>query len=221
MKLTVAAATGKTGRQIVEQALAAGHDVTAVARNPSGFDDRVRIVRTELSPAGAVPLETAIAGADAVLSGLGARSRADAGIAQSGTRAILDAMRATQVNRLVLISATPVGTVASPLRPRPPAVDPGDDLLTGRVLMPVLRKVFAEVYADLARMEDDVTTSGLDWTIVRPPRLTTGPLTSHYRTSQDANVRKGRTISRADLAHAMLAAASDPARIGQILRVGY
>ena len=85
MKLTIVAATGGIGRQLLTQALAAGHDVTAVVRNPATLPAEVRAVTADLTTAGPAALEPAVAGADAVLSGLGPRSRADAGVASRGT----------------------------------------------------------------------------------------------------------------------------------------
>ena len=85
MKLTVIAATGGVGRQVVEQALAAGHDVTAVARNPQGFTMPTAAV--DLSRPDLAVLTDALAGADAVISGLGPRTRKDAGIVTTGPAA--------------------------------------------------------------------------------------------------------------------------------------
>src|SRR5438093_12116147 len=99
MKLTIFAATGGIGRQILAQAVAAGHDVTAVVRRPEKLSVPVRAVAADLAAAEPGALESAVAGADAVLSGLGPRSRADAGITAPGTRAIVAAMRATDVRR--------------------------------------------------------------------------------------------------------------------------
>jgi hypothetical protein len=70
--------------------------------------------------------------------------------------AIVEAMRATGVRRVVLVSAAPVATLASPGRPDPPRHDPGDGLVTRHLLMPLLRSTLREVYADLALMEDAV-----------------------------------------------------------------
>src|SRR5919202_4838582 len=114
MKLTIVAATGGVGRQLLEQAVAAGHDVTAVARNPTKLTRGVRTVTADLAAVEPAVLEAAVAGADAVLSGLGPHSNADAGIAAPGTRSILAAMQATGVRRIVAVSAAPVSTVASP-----------------------------------------------------------------------------------------------------------
>jgi putative NADH-flavin reductase len=95
MKLTIFAATGGIGRQLLEQAVAAGHDVTAAVRNPGKLIQDVRTVTADLAAPDPAALESAVAGADAVLSGLGARSRSDAGIVSQGTRAIIAAMTAT------------------------------------------------------------------------------------------------------------------------------
>src|SRR5262249_3847640 len=89
MKLTIFAATGGIGRQLLAQAIAAGHDVTAVARSPEALGPaRVRVVKADLTAADPDALRAAVEGADAVLSGLGPRAKADAGVAARGTRAI-------------------------------------------------------------------------------------------------------------------------------------
>lgn len=125
MKLTVVAATGGIGRQILEQAVAAGHDVTVLVRNPAKVTAGVRVVRADLSSPDPGALASAAEGADAVLSGLGARSKADEGVAARGTRAIVSAMRAAGTRRIIVVSAAPIGTVPSPGRPNPPKHDPG------------------------------------------------------------------------------------------------
>ena len=71
MKLTIVAATGGIGRLILKQAVAAGHDVTAVVRNPAKVTADVRVVQADLSRPDPVTLAAAMEGADAVLSGLG------------------------------------------------------------------------------------------------------------------------------------------------------
>jgi uncharacterized protein YbjT (DUF2867 family) len=70
---------------------------------------------------------------------------------------------------------------------------------------PIFRTVLRERYTDLALMEDLLRASGLDWTISQPPRLTNGRLTGRYRTALGRNLKPAR-VSRADVAHAMLAA---------------
>ena len=220
MKLTIVAATGGIGRQLLAQAIAAGHDVTAVVRNPASLSGQpVHIVAADLAHADPGALRSAVEGADAVVSGLGARSAADNGVAWAGTRALVEAMRDAGVRRIVVVSAAPLGTVASPDRPNPPKHDPGDGFLMRHVGARFARTAFRRHYADLARMEDVLRGSGLDWTISRPPRLTNGPLTGAYRTATDRNVRGGWLVSRADVAHHMLHVLGDPGTIGHAIGI--
>jgi len=220
MKLTIVAATGGIGRQLLAQAIAAGHDVTAVVRNPASLSGQpVHIVAADLAHADPGALRSAVEGADAVVSGLGARSAADNGVAWAGTRALVEAMRDAGVRRIVVVSAAPLGTVASPDRPNPPKHDPGDGFLMRHVGARFAKTAFRAHYADLARMEDVLRGSGLDWTISRPPRLTNGPLTGAYRTATDRNVRGGWLVSRADVAHHMLHVLGDPGTIGHAIGI--
>jgi len=219
MKLTIFAASGGIGRHLVGQALAAGHDVTAVARNPASLPAGVRAVRADLATTQPAALVTAVGGTDAVLSALGPRSKADYGIATTGTRAIVGAMEAAGVRRLVVVSAAPVGTIASPRRPRPPKHDPGDGFVMRHLLSPLITVALRDLYVDLALMEDTLAESGLDWTAVRPPRLTNGAETGAYRTAYGRNLRRGLTVSRADVAHLMLAVLGQPETIGQAIGI--
>jgi putative NADH-flavin reductase len=219
VKLTIIAATGGIGRLILEQAVAAGHEVTAVVRNPSRLSLDVPSATVDMAVPDPETLRSAVTGADAVLSGLGAHRRSEAGVASRGTRAIVIAMRAAGAQRLVVVSAAPVGTVASPARPHPPKHDPGDGPLMRYVMGPAVKAALGWVYTDLALMEDAVRESGLEWTVVRPPRLTNGPLTGTYRTAYGQNLPCGTSVSRADVANLMLRLAEDPAAIGQVVGV--
>lgn len=203
MKLTIFAATGGIGRQLVEQAMAAGHDVTAVVRSPKKLSRDVRVVVADLAVSEPEALVSAITGADAVMSGLGARSASEAGVAWRGTQAIVRAMTTTGVRRIVVVSAAPIGTVPSPGRPNPPRHDPGDGFFMRHLFGPLTKAALRKHYADLAKMEDILRDSDIDWTVVRPPRLTDGPLTGTYRIAYEQNLRRGLFISRADVAHYM------------------
>lgn len=219
MKLTIIAATGGVGRELLQQALDAGHDVTAVVRNPGKLSRNVRAVTTDMTAPDPAALETALAGADAVLSGLGPHSNSDAGIASRGTRAIVAAMRATNVRRIVVISAAPVSTVPSPGRPNPPKHDPGDGFFMRYLFSKIASARFGKVYADLALMEDVLASSDLDWTVVRPPQITDKPLTGTYRTAYGQNVRGGWTVPRADVAHLMLRVLGQPETIHRVIGI--
>ena len=212
MKLTIIAATGGVGRELLEQAVAAGHDVTAVVRNPGKLSRPVRTVTVDLAAADPAALEPAVAGADAVLSGLGPHSNADAGIAAQGTRAIVAAM---QRHRRAAHRRRQRGagrTVPTRRRPSPPKHDPGDGFFMRHVLSHVAN---ANARQGLRRSRRDgghpSPSSGLDWTVVRPPQLTGKPLTGTYRTAYGQNLRGGLSVPRADVAHLMLHVAR-PAR---------
>ncbi|MEU0819878.1 NAD(P)-dependent oxidoreductase [Streptomyces mirabilis] len=210
MKLTVFGATGGIGQEIVRQALDSGHQVTAVVRDPARLTVTgagLEVFRADLTDPQA--LRPAVAGRDAVLSGLGARSRKDAGIATRLTRTVLGAMEAEGVRRLLVVSAGPVGP------------DPEGAALADRAARGLVSLILKDVYADLAAMEGELARSATDWTVVRPPRLQNKPVTGSYRTVVGGFPLKGRFIGRADVAHAMLAMINDPGTVKQGVGVAY
>lgn len=232
MRLTIFAATGGVGRHLVTQAIAtgngtatgngiaAGHDVTAVARNPRDLPPGIRVVTADLSDPDPAALADAVKGADAVLSGLGPRHpRRDAGITSRGTRAIIEAMQATDVRRIVIVSAAPVGPVPTADQPNPGKHDPGDGFFMRHLGNRFAWAMFGDHYRDLAATEQLLRDSGLDWTISRPPKLTNKPLTGTYRTAVNRNIRGGFSVSRADVAHHMLRVLDEPDTIGQVLGI--
>jgi putative NADH-flavin reductase len=210
MKLTVFGASGRIGGLAIKQALDSGHKVAAVVRQSSGFDlehPGLEVVRVPELTDPAV-LAPALDGADAVLSGVGPRSRKDTSVASSTTRVILAGLAAADVRRFVAVSAAPV---------IPAAAD--DSWLNRRLLYPFIRSLLREIYDDARAMEDDIRHSDTQWTVVRPPRLTDKPLTGRYRTAIEANPPHGYTIGRADVAHALLAVLEDPSTIGKTIGV--
>jgi putative NADH-flavin reductase len=213
MELTVFGATGGIGGHLVRQALDQGHGVTAVVRDPARLDvaDRAAL-RVAVVPdvTDAEALHGVVAGRDAVLSALGPPGRRPVGIASAATRAILRAMDAGGVRRILVVSAAPVGPTAE-----------HESLLMRAVATPLIRAVLRDGYADLAVMEQLLRDSATDWTVVRPPKLTDKPLTGRYRTSPGAPLAHGWSVSRADVAHAMLAALADPATFEQPLGVAH
>jgi putative NADH-flavin reductase len=221
MKLTIIGATGGIGRRICAQAVAAGHDVTAIVRNPTAQPPGTRAVVADLAAPDPAALESALEGADAVLSALGPRTAADAGVVARGTNALVTAMTAVGVRRLIVVSAAPIGTVPVPGRPNPPRHDPGDGIVMRSLLSPLIKRILRVTYADLALMEDGLRAGLVDWTIVRPPRLTDGPHTRTYRTAHDRNVRRGLSISRADVADLMLDLVNRPDTIGHTIGIAY
>ncbi|MGV0771422.1 NAD(P)-dependent oxidoreductase [Mycobacterium syngnathidarum] len=208
MRITVFGATGGTGRHIVDQALEAGHHVTAVVRDPKRMPISHRnlaVIRADVTDT--AELLPAVQGRDAVLSALAASAKAGC-IATTGIRAILKAMAESDVRRIVAISAVPVGPMPD-----------GETLVVRAVLAPIISRIFRDAYSDLAQMETEIKNSSAEWTIVRPPRLLDTPATGDYRTSIGTSVPRGHRIARADLAHEMLSSIENPGTIRQIIGV--
>lgn len=211
LHILVIGATRHTGNLVMQQALAAGHTVTALARDPARIGirhDRLRVMRGDvLDPA---TLASALAGCDAVVSALGATSkvRAHTTLYSQGMRNIIEAMRENDVHRLIAITAAPLCRDKS-------------DTLPSKLITTLLWTFIKELYADMARMEDVLRASDLDWTIVRPPKLTSKPATGKYRTAINRSVHGGYSISRADQAGAILALLDDPASIGAAFGIAY
>jgi putative NADH-flavin reductase len=221
VKLTIFAATGGIGRHLLRQALADGHDVTVVVRNPDKLNQPATAVRVDLAHPDPEALKAAVAGADAVLSALGPTRRAEDGITSTGTRAIVSAMEAAGTRRLVIVSVAGIMTVPSPDRPNPPKRDPGQSRFVQWVLSPIARLFLGRHYADVALTEDLLRRSSLDWTAIRVPLLTDGPLTGRYRTAIEQSVPGGQRIARADAAHLMLRVITEPDTYGLGLSIAY
>jgi putative NADH-flavin reductase len=207
MRITVFGATGHIGGELVRQAADAGHEVTAVVR--SALADPPRGVAVARVPDLTVveALLPVVEGADAVVSGIGPRGPRQVTVASSTGAAILRALEKTGVRRFVAVTAAPVA-------PAPPG-----DSLGNRIMYPVVGRLLRGIYGDLARLEDLMRASDTDWTVVRPPNLTNAPLTGRYRTAVDANVPRGKSIGRADVAHYMLAVLDDPATVHHAMGV--
>lgn len=208
MRLTVFGATGGVGTELVRQALAAGHQVTAVVR---GDPSRLAVpaasgltvfVADVTDPAAITP---ALEGADAVVSALGSRRGDSKSISADGVSAILAAMAKAGVGRIVVVSASGLFREA------------GEPPFTRYVAKPLLQSILRSGKADAHRMEDELVASTAAWTIMRPSMLVNKPR-GPYRTALDRYV-SART-RRADVADAILVALADPATIGHRVNVG-
>ena len=209
MKLAIFGASGRTGRPLVEQALAAGHAVTALVRTPSSFPlkhERLNVVQGSVEDAAQV--DEAVAGADAVLSVLGHTKTSNKDVLTVGTRNIVNAMKKHGVRRL--ISLTGAG-VRNP-HDQPKLVDK----LFGFAL--------ARLQPDLLRDSENhvkvIQGSDLDWTVVRGPRLTEGPRTGKYRVGY-VGKDSGTQASRADIADFMLKQVTDTTYLKKLPVVSY
>ena len=191
MRLLIIGATGPAGREIVSQASAQGHEVTALVRDASkaAFAPAVKTVVGDVLDLSS--LKKALAGQEAVISSLGSSASGPfkaMTLLSEGTRNLVAAMQAQNVNRLVCITGVGAGESKG-----------HGPWYYNWLIQPLMLR---GVYEDKTRQEEIVRDSGLDWTLVRPALLTNGPakgLTAVRALTQLAGVHVS-TISRADLA---------------------
>jgi putative NADH-flavin reductase len=193
MKVLVLGATGGTGSHVLRVALSAGHEVTVLVRDASTLDvtDGVRVLTGDATSAEDV--RAAVAGQDAVLNAIGSRNIRHPVEVEVG-RALLPAMRDAAVDRLVVCSAFGVG-------------DTQADANTLQRMF--FHTVLGKVYAAKEVADAEVRTSGLDWTLVYPTRLTDDPATGSLATGERLPQGAGIHVTRADVARFMLAQLTD------------
>jgi nucleoside-diphosphate-sugar epimerase len=164
MKLTIFGATGDTGKQLIEQALAAGNQVVAFVRNPSKLDTRhehLTIVQGEL--ADQATIERAVSGADAVISVLGPRGDSKNKPITRGIQNILASMKKQGVRRLIVSST--------------PSVSDPNDLpdFKFKALITLVKLTMRTAYEEIINVAKIVRMSDCDWTIVRVSMLNNNP----------------------------------------------
>ncbi len=208
MKLVVFGATGTLGRVIVEQALDAGHSVTAFTRD--GVFGHIQhpklsVVQGDVLQADSVA--AAIEGQDAAICALGAGRKG--GIRATGTKHILAGMKQHGVRRFVCLSSLGVGDSAGNLNFF------WKNIMFGLLLRPA--------YEDHGIQETIVRDADLDWTIVRPAAFTDGPRTGTYKHGFSGKSPNGLElkVSRADAAEFMLSQLNSDAYLHQSPGVSY
>ena len=204
MRLTVFGASGRTGRLLVEQALAAEDQVVAYVRDPSRIElknERLTVVKGELADRESI--ERAVMGADAVISVLGPRGRAKGRPVTEGIENIIASMKKHGVRRLV------ISLTAS-------AKDPNDrPELKFKLLIGFVKLVIRPAYEDVIGMAAAVRNSDLDWTIVRLSMPNNGPRSGRIRSGYMGRGEVGMRISRADIADFMLKQVQDKRHLRQ------
>lgn len=197
MKLTVFGGTGRTGQLVVEQALAAGHSVTLLARNPAKMTlqhPALAVVAGDVQDTAAV--ELALQGAQAVISVLGPTSNEPVFAVSHGMEHILRAMQRQGTRRLIISAGAGVGDAQDA---------PG---LFNHLMNFLLKTVAKNVYLDMQKTVDLVRASKLDWTVVRVPMLVDGPQTGSVRVGY-VGKGMGPRITRADMAAFLLQQVSE------------
>jgi putative NADH-flavin reductase len=207
MKVLVFGASGKTGREVVRQALARGFAVTAFVRETARLPlahANLRLVKGELTDSTAVA--RVIHGHTAVISTLGVgRALAHDQAVIDGVRTIARAAEHASVERLLYLSFIGVS-------------DSRD--AAGFLLKRLAATLLRHEVADHEIKEAAVAESFVDWTIVRPPKLTNGRLTASYRVGEDIRAHSPLPLmSRADVADCMLRQLTDASYIRKAVRI--
>jgi putative NADH-flavin reductase len=188
MRLFILGPTGKTGRALVAQGLARGHAITAFGRSPLPGDKAGTFRVVIGNPMRADDIAAALPGHDAVLSALGTRGLGATSLLGDSARASIEAIRRVRVRRLIVISSSLVDSQGGWL-----------SRLMGRTLL-------RHTANDQRTMENLITRSELDWTILRPALLSDGVPTGQYAVSPaSAGIPASHAgMSREDVAHMML-----------------
>lgn len=189
-RIVVIGANGGIGKHVVTLALNQGYHVTAILRNTtklSLIDRNLQVVEGDILKR--ETFEPCLAGADLVVSAIGKNSTKKTALYSKGVENLIHAMNRAQVKRAFFISASGL------------EVNPTHSFMVRFATRYILQRILKHMYADLERMEHMIKQSALDWTIVRPPRLTDGPVTGTYRVAIGKILNNPLVISRANTAH--------------------
>lgn len=201
MRLLVFGASGKTGREVLREALEHGHSVTAFVRDASRLairDSTIQVVEGDIRDPATV--EAVVPAHDAVVCALGAGIplKHDHDVI-AGVRCIVHSMQAHHVRRLIYLSFIGVHESRASV---------------GIVLRYIAPIPLRYEIADHEAKEELIRASDLEWTIVRPPKLTGGPRTGRYRSGETISTWKPMPmISRADVAHFIVRELAEPSYI--------
>lgn len=203
MLIAIVGAAGRTGQELVAQALKDGHQVRALTRDPARIQDApegVDVVRADLLEPETLP--AALSDVDAVLVSLGGQQRNDASTRSQGTSNLIGVMETLGLRRLLVVSTAGVGESFHQLSEG------------GQQAVQTVIRVAVE---DHTRQEDLVRSSDLDWTIARPGGLMSGPETDYI--ADDTNRIQINAVNRAALARFLLDSLANEQSIGKTFGV--
>jgi putative NADH-flavin reductase len=202
MKLFVLGATGKTGGVLVADAVPRGHRVTTFGRSAFSGAYKAQVLNMEGNPMSEAELADALPGNDAVLSVLGTRGLGATSVLEDSSRATIAAMQKAGVKRLIILSSALL------------------DKNIGVVNRIVSRTILRHFSSDQRAMEKLVTASDLDWTVLRPPRMTDsapdGQSTAMLGEPPDSS---GMTITKEEVARVMLDTAENRRYIRKLVHI--
>ena len=198
MHIALFGATGGTGMQVLEQGLAAGHSVSAMARDPAKLSARDGLTVVQGDVLNQSAADACVEGTDAVICVLGTKP-GDEPVEVAGTERILAAMAKHGVRRLIAVSSMGVGDSIDQIN------------LAFRIIMNLTLKRIMKAKEEQERL---IMASDTDWTIVRPGGLTDGPPTGTYKAGTEKSI-KAKQVSRADVADFVLKQLTDDRYVRQ------
>jgi putative NADH-flavin reductase len=203
MKLLVIGASRGIGLELLQQALAAGHEVTAIARRPQRLhiiNGNLKVIKGDIRDK--YVIEEAVHGQDAVCITIGIiPTLQPVSVFSEGTMRVVEAMNKSSCKRIICVTGIGAGDSRG-----------HGGFLYDKIFKPLLLKT---IYEDKNRQEAIIRESGLDWVLVRPGFLTNGQRTGKYRVLTELSGVKAGKIPRADVADFMLREAAEMKHKGQ------
>jgi putative NADH-flavin reductase len=202
MRLFVLGATGKTGGVLVAQALERGHSVTTFGRSLFTGIQNGEVLSIVGDPMSELELSDALPRHDAVLSALGTRGLGATSVLENSSRVTIAAMRKVGVRRLVILSSALL------------------DSHIGLINRIVSRTILRHFSSDQRAMEKLVTASDLDWTVLRPPRMTeSAPDEQSTSTLDEPPDASGMQITKEEVARVMLDTVENRRHVRELIHV--
>jgi putative NADH-flavin reductase len=208
MNITIIGAGAGIGYATLMQALEKGYQVTVLSTSIAHLPDHPGLIKVKGTATSADDLRKVMAGADAVIVTVGTRNKKPNTLFSDTARALVSAGETLGLKAPVLI-ITGFGAGAS-------------SGFLGFFMRTVIRLFLKHQYRNKSLMEEIIGASSLNWEIVRPGMLTSGPLTGKYRVLPELykGIRVGK-ISRADVADFLLGEAENPVRLKQYPALSY
>lgn len=200
MRITVIGGHGRTGRLVVEQLIAAKHNVVATIRNPKHMADLVklgaetRLVDLDTSEFGAIV--EAMQGSDAIVFAAGSGAGETSQLDRKGTLRTVRAAEKAGVKRYISVSSIGASTGLSTRS---------------------MNDEMKDYYKQKRAAGRHIVRSSLDWTIIEPAELTENQGLGKVEASLDT--LDPQPISRADVAATVIASLAEPKSIGKAIQL--
>lgn len=209
MNIALFGASGKTGRQFLQQALDEGHSIKALVRDPGKLD--VKHPNLTVVPGDVLrpdDVRRTVEGTDVVVSLFGHVKGSPATLQTDGTRNIVSAMKKAGVRKIISLSGGGL------------PFEKDEPKFADRLIRGIMKLFVPKILADAEAHAEVLRQSGLDWVIVRGPRLNDGPRTGAYRVGW-VGVNASTKVSRGDLAHFILKQVQSNSYLQQMPFVSY